>query len=98
MTSYFEIGGHIVESNITSIPSPHSRLSAVVRPERGRNSTKSESVRSAANETGESVQFAPYTPLGSHPLGWLVGQVLLKGVRDYSSWRSNRQTEELDIL
>ena len=40
MTSYFEIGGLIVESSITSPSSPHSKVPAAERPERGRTSAR----------------------------------------------------------
>lgn len=45
MTSYFEIGGHIVECSAddnTSHPSSISMVSVAERPERGRNSAKDE--------------------------------------------------------
>ena len=45
MISYFEIGGHVVQcvaENITSLPSSKPIVSAVERPERGRNSTRSQ--------------------------------------------------------
>ena len=49
MTSYFEIGGHIVESSTddsTSHSSSLSMVSVAERPERGRNSAMNESVSS----------------------------------------------------
>ena len=49
MTSYFEIGGFIVESSTDDSTSPSSSLSMVSvaeRPERGRNSAMNESVSS----------------------------------------------------
>jgi len=45
MSSYFEIGGHIVECSAddnTSLPSSISMVSVAERPERGRNSAKYE--------------------------------------------------------
>ena len=56
MTSYFEIGGHVVVLEHTSLPSSSLGGIAAERPERGRNSAKAESVRRAfgSNETGES--------------------------------------------
>ena len=57
MKSYFEIHGHIVESSVedyTSPPSPQLGGFAAERPERGRNSAKTESVMSVAKDTGES--------------------------------------------
>jgi len=49
MSSFFEIGGHIVECSTddsTSHPSSLSMVSAAERPERGRNSAKNENVSS----------------------------------------------------
>jgi len=49
MTSYFEIGGHIVECSTddsTSHPSSLSMVSVAERPERGRNSAKNENFSS----------------------------------------------------
>ena len=59
MTSYFEIGGHVV---VVDTPTPSSSQSGVTvakRPERGRNLAKAESVRSPlrANDTGESQAY-----------------------------------------
>lgn len=60
MKSYFEIHGHIVESSVddyTSPPSPQLGGFVAERPERGRNSAKTESLMSskfAARDTGES--------------------------------------------
>ena len=42
MTSYFEIGGHIVECDLTSLLSPYQMVSAAERPERGRISARSQ--------------------------------------------------------
>ena len=42
MTSYYEIGGLIIESDSPSNPSFQSTVSVVERPERGRNSTRSQ--------------------------------------------------------
>jgi len=59
MTSYFEIGGHIVECSTddsTSLPSSISMVSVVERPERGRNSTMNEnfSSRTSVRPRGRS--------------------------------------------
>lgn len=54
MKSYFEIHGHIVECDHTSLSSPQFGGIVAERPERGRNSAKAESVMSAARDTGES--------------------------------------------
>ncbi len=58
MKSFFEIHGHIVECDLsadsTSLPSPQLGGFVAERPERGRNSAKTESVMSVARDTGES--------------------------------------------
>ena len=59
MTSYFEIGGHIVECSTddsTSHPSSLSMVSVAERPERGRNSAMNESVslRTSVRPRGRS--------------------------------------------
>lgn len=88
--SFFEISGILVECHIHSIPSPTTIAAAVEAPERGATSTKTESVRSAANETGEKL-LMPYRPLGSTPRGWVVGQGLLRGFQILSSWTNSEQ-------
>ena len=52
MTSYFEIGGLIIESDSFSNPSFQSTVSVVERPERGRNSTRSQgfSLKTSSDE------------------------------------------------
>ncbi len=52
MTSYFEIGGLIIESDSPSNPSFQSTVSVVERPERGRNSTRSQgfSLKTSSDE------------------------------------------------
>lgn len=42
MTSFFEIGGHIVECDLTSLLSPYRMVSAAERPERGRIAARSQ--------------------------------------------------------
>ena len=54
MKSFFEIHGHIVECDLTSPSSPQLGVFVAERPERGRNSAKTESVMSEAKDTGES--------------------------------------------
>ena len=58
MKSYFEIHGHIVECSVaynTSPPSPQLGGFVAERPERGRNSAKTESVTTRTRrDTGES--------------------------------------------
>ena len=52
MTSYFEISGTIIESVSPSNPSFQSTVSVVERPERGRNSTRSQgfSLKTSSDE------------------------------------------------
>lgn len=52
MTSYFEISGTIIESDSPSNPSFQSTVSVVERPERGRNSTRSQgfSLKTSSDE------------------------------------------------
>ena len=55
MTSYFEIAGQIIELDDLDAYSPFELgVIAAERLEQRRNSAKAESVRSGANETGES--------------------------------------------
>ncbi len=57
MKSYFEIHGHIVESTVddlTSPPSPQLGGFVAERPERGRNSAKTEVVRSTRRKAEET--------------------------------------------
>ena len=55
MTSYFEIAGQIIELDDLDSYSPFELgVIAAERLEQRRNSAKAESVRSGANETGES--------------------------------------------
>jgi len=42
LTSFFEIGGHIVECDLTSLLSPYQMVSAAERPERGRIAARSQ--------------------------------------------------------
>lgn len=63
MTSYFEIGGHIVECSAydnTSHPSSLSMVSVAERPERGRNSAK--------DETSLMSKTSAHRPRGRHEL------------------------------
>lgn len=63
MTSYFEISGHIVECSTdgnTSLPSSLSMVTAADRPERGRNSAKS--------EWGVTPETAAHRPRGRHEI------------------------------
>ena len=63
MKSYFEIHGHIVECDLTSIPSPQLGGFVAERPERGRNSAKTEVVRSTR-------RFAEETESRTEDYGW----------------------------
>ncbi len=51
MKSFFEITGHIVELDHTSLPSPYFGEIAAERPERGRSSAKAEEVTTRADRT-----------------------------------------------
>jgi hypothetical protein len=77
MTSYFEIGGLIIESDSPSNPSFQSTVSVIERPERGRNSIRSQDA--SPQMSSDDYGIMPYRPFGSNPLGWAVSQVLLKG-------------------
>ena len=73
LTSYFEIGGHIVECDIiynTSLPSPKPSVYAAVRPERGRSSASSQA-SSMPQKTSSSVE-------DSDPFVSILGQGMIR--------------------
>ena len=68
MTSYFEIGGHIVECvhYDTSLSSSYSAATVAERPERGRNLAKSE--RGVTPEMPADSLFEHWKQTTFHPL------------------------------
>jgi hypothetical protein len=103
MKSYFEIAGDVIELvHSTSPSSPQFDAFVAERPERGRNSARSESVR---NDTGENrpgfLQHVYRT--GSHPLREFFElslkerAALIKNPLALAWWGVEKQTEVIEM-
>ncbi len=66
LKSYFEITGHIVALDHTSLPSSYFGGIAAERPERGRNSAKAEEATTRVDRSGRASLFEHWVKTSFH--------------------------------